>query len=133
MLDANIVSALVHDRFGARQILERRNPERSAISIIVAGEIMFGVEKRQSRALRVQVEAVLNAIPILPLDRNVGETYGRIRAALEFQGRPIGANDLWIAAHALALESTLVTANIDEFARVEGLRIENWLADDGRQ
>lgn len=127
MLDANIVSALVHDRGAARVLLERRNPARAAVSAIVVGEILFGVEKRQSAALRTQVMLVLNSLAILQVDEDVAATYSRIRAALENLGTPIGANDLWIAAHALSLDMTLVTANLDEFARVDGLRVENWL------
>jgi tRNA(fMet)-specific endonuclease VapC len=127
MLDTNIVSALVHDRGAARVLLERRNPARSAVSTIVVGEILFGVEKRQSAALRTQVLQVLHALAILQVDEDVAATYGRIRAGLLGRGTPIGSNDLWIAAHALSLDATLVTANVDEFACVEGLRIENWL------
>ncbi len=70
---------------------------------------------------------VLNSLAILQVDEDVAATYSRIRAALENLGTPIGANDLWIAAHALSLDMTLVTANLDEFARVDGLRVENWL------
>ena len=72
---------------------------------------------------------VLSSLAILQVDEDVAATYGRIRAALQNLGTPIGSNDLWIAAHALSLDMTLVTANVDEFARVEGLRVENWLAD----
>ena len=127
MLDANIVSAIVHDRYHARTMLARRNPDRVVISVIVAGETLFGVEKRQSAMLREQVATVLGSLEILPIDARVAATYASIRAALERRGTPIGGNDLWIAAHALTLDMTLVTANIDEFARVEGLRVENWL------
>jgi tRNA(fMet)-specific endonuclease VapC len=127
MLDANIVSALVHDRGSARTLLERRNPALAAISVVVAGEIIFGVKKRQSAALSAQVDSVLKSLPILQIGEDVSAVYGRIRADLERRGTPIGSNDLWIAAHALTLDATLVTANIDEFTRVEGLRVENWL------
>lgn len=71
---------------------------------------------------------VLHSLVILQVDEDVAATYGRIRIALENLGTPIGSNDLWIAAHALSLDMTLVTANVDEFARVEGLCVENWLA-----
>ena len=129
MFDTNIVSALVHDRGAARVLLARRNPARAAVSTIVVGEILFGVAKRRSAALGAQVMQVLSSLAILQVDEDVAATYGRIRAALQNLGTPIGSNDLWIAAHALSLDMTLVTANVDEFARVEGLRVENWLAD----
>ena len=64
------------------------------------------------------------AIPL----RGSTSTYGRLRASLESAGTPIGPNDLLIAAHALTIGATLVTANIDEFRRVSGLRVENWLS-----
>ena len=68
-------------------------------------------------------------IDVLPLDASVAADYARIRALLESKGKPIGANDLLIAAHALALDATLVTDNETEFRRVPGLKVENWLAD----
>jgi tRNA(fMet)-specific endonuclease VapC len=63
-----------------------------------------------------------------PLDATVSGHYACIRAALERQGTPIGGNDLWIAAQALALGAMLVTDNVKEFGRVPGLVVENWLA-----
>lgn len=70
---------------------------------------------------------MLDTVEILPLRADADEHYGRIRATLEARGCVIGQNDFWIAAHALALDATLVTANLSEFARVEGLTVENWL------
>ena len=58
---------------------------------------------------------------------DVGEHYGDIRATLERAGTPIGNNDLWIAAHARALDVTLISNNTSEFERVPGLRLENWV------
>jgi len=68
------------------------------------------------------------AIPALPLPENAAEAYGRIRADLAIRGEMIGNNNLWIAAHALAAELTLVTNNEKEFRRVLGLKIQNWAA-----
>jgi tRNA(fMet)-specific endonuclease VapC len=62
------------------------------------------------------------------LDKDIDRRYAEIRARLEEAGKPIGPNDLLIAAHSLALDLTLVTANVDEFGRVPGPRVENWLA-----
>ena len=128
MLDTNIVSALVHDRYGARTILARRNPDRIAISVIVVGEVLFGVEKRQSPRLGEQVSFVLSALNVFEIDEHVATTYAKIRAGLERRGLPVGGNDLWIAAHAMTLDMTLATANVREFSRFEALRVENWLA-----
>ena len=99
------------------------------ISIIVACELRYGAARRRSARLTSQLEAVLEGIDILPLDERADRHYAEIRTDLERIGRPIGNNDLLIAAHARALEATLVTHNTGEFSRVPGLAIENWLAD----
>lgn len=97
-------------------------------SIIVSAELRFGLARRPSARLANQIETVLGRLTVLSFDGGVDEVYARIRAALERQGTPIGANDLFIAAHAMALGATLVTDDSD-FARVEGLAVENWLRD----
>ena len=73
-----------------------------------------------------QVEAILAAIDVLPLEETATRHYGQIRNQLERTGRPIGLNDLLIAAHAKALGVTLVTNNTREFYRVPGLAVEDW-------
>ncbi len=87
----------------------------------------YGAEKKQSPRLAAQLEAVLGALEVLPFAKPSDITYGSVRTHLEQIGRPIGANDLLIAAQALALGHTIVTDNEKEFARVKGLRLENWL------
>jgi len=72
---------------------------------------------------------VLAAIDTLPFDSPADEIYGSIRTQLELAGTPIGGNDLIIAAQAVTLDLTLVSDNEREFARVTGLRVENWLKD----
>lgn len=96
-------------------------------SIIVAAELRYGAAKKGSERLTRQLEAVLDAIAILPFESPADEAYGLIRAALEAAGRPIGGNDLLIAAHALSLGLTVVTDNEREFGRIEELPVENWL------
>ncbi len=70
---------------------------------------------------------MLGAIEVLTLEPPVDAVYGAVRADLERAGQPIGGNDLLIAAHALALDLTLVTDNEREFSRIGQLRLENWL------
>jgi tRNA(fMet)-specific endonuclease VapC len=94
---------------------------------IVAAELRYGYVKTRSPQLLSRVRALLAAVPVLPFDVPADEAYGSIRAALEAIGQTIGANDLLIAAHAVALGSTVVTANVGEFRRVDGLSVENWL------
>jgi tRNA(fMet)-specific endonuclease VapC len=128
LLDTNIVSDLVRNPQGkiAEQIF-RVGESKICTNIIVAAELRYGAEKKKSPRLSAQVEAVLSALEILPLEKPVDISYASIRAQLERAGKPIGANDLLIAAQALTLGYTIVTDNEDEFSRVKHLRLENWL------
>ncbi|ONZ89863.1 PIN domain-containing protein, partial [Burkholderia cenocepacia] len=74
-----------------------------------------------------RVEQLLASLTVLPLQPDADRCYGRLRAELEKQGQLIGANDMLIAAHALAVDAVLVTDNTAEFTRVAGLPVENWL------
>lgn len=128
MLDTNIVSALIRDPGGAAGQRARAVGDAVCVSIIVASELRYGCAKKGSAALLRRVEAFLAEVPVLPFDVPGDGVYGGIRAELEGAGCPIGSNDLLIAAHARALGATLVTANVGEFRRVQGLLVENWLA-----
>ena len=87
----------------------------------------YGAAKKGSARLSEQLEAVLSALEVLPFESPADAIYASLRTSLEDAGTPIGANDMLIAAHALALGSTIVTDNETEFARVRGLARENWL------
>lgn len=128
LLDTNILSDLVRNPQGriATRIAEV-GETAVATSIIVAAELRFGAFKRGSERLSAQVEAVLSALPVLPLTEDADRHYAALRTQLEAAGTPIGGNDMLIAAHALATEMVLVTDNMDEFARIDGLLVENWL------
>ena len=128
LLDTNIVSDLIRDPGGrvARRIGDV-GESLVCTSIIVAAELRYGATRKASARLTAQLEAVLGAIEVLPLEARVDAAYGVIRAGLEKKGQPIGANDLLIAAHASALGLTVVTDNEREFLRVDNLRVENWL------
>ncbi|WP_176593425.1 type II toxin-antitoxin system VapC family toxin [Sphingobium sp. EM0848] len=128
LLDTNILSDLIRHPGGVIGACITQLPDDAvATSVIVAGELRFGAERRGSARLTAQLEGILRRLPVLPLGEDADCHYGALRAALERQGTPIGGNDMFIAAHALALDATLVTDNVREFARVPGLRIENWL------
>jgi tRNA(fMet)-specific endonuclease VapC len=128
LLDTNIVSDLVRNPQGqAVAHIRRLGESKVSTSIVVAAELRYGAAKKNSSRLTAQLETVLGALEVLPFEAPADEVYGRIRAELEAQGKPIGANDLLIAAHALSLGHTLVTDNTKEFTRVRGLRVENWL------
>ena len=127
LLDTNAVSQLIRRPDGqvARRVAELE-PDSFAVNVIVAAELRYGAERRGSLRLTRQLEAVLSAIDVLPLEEPVDRHYGEIRSELERSGRPIGFNDLLIAAHARALGLTLVTNNVGEFRRVRGLSFEDW-------
>ena len=130
LLDTNIVSNLVRNPQGrVADRLKVVGEQNICTSIIVAAELRYGTTKKASPRLTAQVEAVLGVIDTLPFDSPADEIYGSIRTQLELVGTPIGGDDLLIAAQALALDHTLVTDNDQEFSRVEGLRVENWLRD----
>jgi len=98
-----------------------------AMSIITYGELRFGAEKsRHAEAAHNNLERLAELVPPLPLPSKAAVCYGRIRALLEKAGTPIGANDLWIAAHAMAEDLTLVSNNTGEFNRIPNLLLENW-------
>ena len=128
LLDTNAISDLAANPSGkiARQIA-RVGVQNVATSVIVSAEVMFGLEQKGSPRLNERIEAILSTLDVLPLEPPADRHYGALRAMLKTQGRPIGPNDLFIAAHALALDATLVTDNMKEFSRVSGLKIENWL------
>jgi tRNA(fMet)-specific endonuclease VapC len=128
MLDTNIVSDLVRNPQGSvtRHIV-RVGAESICISIITAAELRYGCARKGSAKLLANVEAILGSIQIIAFDAPADAEYGGIRAELEAAGKPIGPNDLLIAAHAYALGAVLVTANTSEFTRVRGLEVENWL------
>jgi tRNA(fMet)-specific endonuclease VapC len=128
LLDTNIVSDLVRNPQG--RIAERiREVGETQVctSLIVAAELRYGAVKKGSPRLTAQLEAVLGALEVLPFEAPADAAYGLIRARLERSGRPIGGNDLLIAAHAIALGCAVVTDNEGEFTRIEGLACENWL------
>ena len=97
------------------------------LSSITAAELAFGVAKSGSHRNREALEKFLAPLEVLPFDVSAMQAYGPLRAELQRRGPPIGALDMLIAAHALALGATLVTNNLDEFQRVPGLACENWV------
>ena len=128
LLDANSMSDMIRNPGGrvARRFAVVGEPV-VCTSIVVACELRFGAAKKGSSELSIRVDQLLASFHVLPLDRGADHHYAEIRAYLSRKGLPIGSNDLLIAAHTLALDLTLVTGNVDEFARVPGLSVENWL------
>ena len=130
MLDTNIMSELAQNPHGAVATrIAQVGADAICVSIITAAELRYGCAKKGSPRLLAQIEAILGSVSVLALDVPADTEYGGIRAELESAGKPIGPNNLFIAAHAYALGATLVTANIGEFSRVRALKVENWLSD----
>ena len=120
----------VYIRRGRPALAQRRfdqlRPGEAVISVISLGELIYGIEKKSEPAAMQRLEELTQIISVLPLHAEAASIYGAIRAQLSERGEMIGANDLWIAAHALALNLNLVTNNEREFRRVPDLKIENW-------
>lgn len=130
MLDTNIcIYIRRHQPSEVLAHFRKLKSGEAGISIITAGELLYGAEKSQHRARALQqLRELVTLLPILPLPENAANMYGAIRSLLESRGERIGNNDLWIAAHAKASELVLVTNNEREFRRVPGLKVENWAA-----
>ena len=129
LLDTNLLSDLIrHPQGTVADRIVSVGEDAICTSIVVAAELRFGAEKSGSPKLAARVDLMLSALDVLPFEPPADRHYGEIRQQLTRQGTPIGPNDLLIAAHALALDLTIVTANTREFSRVRGLRIENWLS-----
>ena len=128
LLDTNILSDLVrHPQGRVFQHIIDVGEDSVCTSIIVACELRFGAFKSGSSRLVQQLERILEILTVLPLESPVDEHYAAIRTHLERAGTPIGPNDLLIAAHSLALDLTLITANTREFERLPTLKLDNWL------
>ena len=128
LLDRNILSDLIRQPQGnIAGCIARVGESSVCTTIVVAAELRYGARRRNSRRLTQNVEAVLGSIEVYPLEEPADHAYAALRASLEKRGIVIGPNDMLIAAHALALDHTVVTANRREFSRIPGLRVENWL------
>ena len=129
MLDTNIVIYLIKKQpESVLQKLQEYDPAGFCISAITLGEMEYGIAKSTSpEKNQAALSAFLSNIDILPFDDRAAVEYGDIRASLEKKGTPIGPNDMLIAAHARSLGLTIVTNNVREFRRVDGLMLDNWV------
>ena len=129
MLDTNICIYLIKKK--PESVLKNLNlhmDEGIAISVITLAELKHGVEASQyPEKNAIALNQFLSIVDILPFDDDAAAEYGKICATLRRQGTPIGVMDMLIAAHAKAKRLILVSNNVKEFARVEGLELKNWV------
>jgi tRNA(fMet)-specific endonuclease VapC len=128
LLDTNICIYIINEQ--PAQVLQRviqAGRDSLAISTVTVAELAFGVAKSTRADSRAKLENFLSKFPILDWDQNAAWVYGNVRKNLEAKGQRIGERDLLLACQALALDATMVTNNIREFERVEGLKLENWV------
>lgn len=127
MLDTDMVSfALRGQGRVAARLLEHR-PSQLCISSITLGELRFGAETRHSRRLHRLISTFVVSVEVVAFDRQAADRFGPVATALARRGAPIGTFDTLMAAHALSLGLTFVTNNTQHFARVPGLKTENWV------
>lgn len=131
LLDSNICIYALKGRYPAlKSRLGAHAPTDMGIPSIVKAELLLGAEKSQSRDKTLGIlEAFLAPFAILPFGDSESIHYARIRAQTEAEGRPIGPNDLLIAATAMAVGGVLITHNLREFSAVRGLVVEDWTGD----
>lgn len=128
LLDTNIISHLMREPQGAvTQRIAELGEETVFTSILVAAELRYGAARKASPRLNRTLLQVLGALTVEPFTVPADTHYAALRAHLERMGTPISQMDMLIAAQALAVGATLVTANEREFTRVLGLTVENWL------
>jgi tRNA(fMet)-specific endonuclease VapC len=126
LLDTDTVSFILRGEGPAASRLTAHLPSEVCISALTVGELRFGAERRHSRKLHGIIDTLARSIQVMPFDEASATAYGRIQASLESKGTPIGTLDTLIAAHAFALNLTLVTHNQKHFTKVRGLKVANW-------
>lgn len=128
IFDSTEIIALERNRSAIDELIAGREDEPFGISVVTVAELLHGVERAdtETRRLRRQafVEKVIELFPIVPFDVAAARIYARIWASLVRKGHTVGAHDLIIAATAIALDYTVVTANRRDFEKIEGLRLE---------
>jgi tRNA(fMet)-specific endonuclease VapC len=127
MLDTDTVSFALRGRGQVATHLLDHRPSEIHLSSITLAELRYGADRNRSRRLHRLIDTFLAPITVLPFDHAAADRFGLVASALAGQRTPIGEFDTLIAAHALAARLTLVTNNTKHFARVSGLKMENWI------
>jgi len=129
MLDTNMCSYIIRDNPKGifKKLKEVEQDHTIALSSIVVSELFYGASKKGSAKLIKVVNMFVEQFTIYDYNKASAKAYANIRTTLEKKGQVIGVHEMLIAAHALSLGATIVTNNVKEFERVEGLSVENWI------
>jgi tRNA(fMet)-specific endonuclease VapC len=126
LLDTDTVSYVLRGQGPTASRLTAHQPSDVCISALTLSELRFGAERRRSRRLHKVIDVFIASVEVAPFDVACAAAFGRVQAALEAKGTPIGTLDTLIASHALALNLTLVSNNLRHFSKVRGLKVVNW-------
>jgi tRNA(fMet)-specific endonuclease VapC len=130
LIDASILIEVERGRLRLEPYVARYQDEECFLSVVTASELLHGVHRAERAEVRTRrsafVEAILERFPVLSVDLTSARAHARVWAELRQAGAMIGPHDLWLAATCLAHGLTMVTANVREFERVEGLAVEVW-------
>lgn len=130
LLDTNVLIAVTKRHPGMAERLGSLRASEMLLSSVVLAEIEYGIVKSAKPERNRQVyDTLLRSFDVVDFGATAARHYGVLRAGLERQGQVIGPNDMMIAAQAIAVDAVLVTDNVGEFSRVQGLSVENWLAE----
>ncbi|OCG68558.1 hypothetical protein A9G39_02315 [Gilliamella sp. Imp1-6] len=125
MLDTNAVTCFIKNNQIFIQNLTSVRMSQVCISSVTLGELNFGLSKRSNLRLETIIKGFINNIDVLPWDVNVANDYGKLRANMMSQGKVLAPLDMMIAAHAFAINATLIT-NDKAFSQVPNLRLDDW-------
>jgi len=129
MLDTDTCSYIIRERpIGVLEHFRKLAMEQVCISTVTYAELLYGVERSSSKRInRPIIDDFVQHLDVIEWDNAAAEQYGKIRTDLEASGKPIGAMDMMIAAHAKSIKAVLVTNNQKHFARIKRLKVENWV------
>ena len=132
IIDTSILIAYERRTIDIAEHIRDREEDTFFLSVISASEMLHGVHRAVDPAIRARrlafVEAILSRFPILGIELDVARAHAKIWGNLAQYGNMIGVHDSWIAATCIARDLSLITANLREFERIPGLRVENWLS-----
>jgi tRNA(fMet)-specific endonuclease VapC len=130
LIDASVLIEAEGGRLKLEPHVQRHGEEEAFLSVVTASELLHGVHRAATPAVRARrsafVEGILGRLPLLPVDLACARAHAQLWAELSQSGALIGPHDLWLAASCIGHGLTLVTANLREFARVPGLQVEAW-------